>query len=90
MIKKYLNEVWDNLFWQGMEAVLYGDGDIWVRQQGAQAWDEDDIVYKLSLSLEYWSDSFFVTVKKNGDLMKDETMKPDFIEDMTRQIKEGY
>lgn len=90
MIKKYLNEVWENLFWQGMEAVLYGDGDIWVRQQGTQAWDEDDIVYKLSLSLEYWSDSFFVTVNKNGDLMKDESMREDFIEDMTRQIKEGY
>lgn len=90
MIKKYLNEVWDNLFWQGMEAVLYGNGDIWVRQQGTKAWDEDDIVYKLSLSLEYWSDSFFVTVNKNGDLIRDESMKEDFIEDMTRQIKEGY
>lgn len=90
MIKKYLNEVWDNLFWQGMEAVLYGDGDVCVRQQGSQAWDEGDIIYKLSLSLEYWSDSYFMYKNEDGDLVKDETMKPDFIEDMTRQIKEGY
>jgi len=90
MITNYLNEVWENLFWESMEAVLYGNGDIWVRQQGSKAIDEGDIVYKLSLSLEYWSDSYFVTVNEDGDLVKDETMKPDFMEDMTRQIKEGY
>ncbi|GEQ49807.1 hypothetical protein [Tetragenococcus koreensis] len=90
MINSYLNEVWENLFWQGMEAVLYGNGDIWVRQQGTQAWDEGDIIYKLPLSLDYWGDSYFVSTDEDGDLVKDETMKPDFIEDMTRQIKEGY
>lgn len=89
MINSYLNEVWENLFWESMEAVLYGNGDIWVRQQGSKAIDEGDIIYKLPLSLDNWGDSYFVSTDEDGDLVKDETMKPDFMEDMTRQIKEG-
>lgn len=89
MIKKYLNEVWDNLFWQGMEAVLYENGDVWVRQQNSNFLDED-VIYKLPLTPEYWSDSYFMYRDEDDDVVKDETMKPDFIEDMTRQIKEGY
>lgn len=89
MINSYLNEVWNNLFWEGMEAVLYGNGEIWVRQQGTSAWDEADILYTLPLTLDHWADSYFMYRDEDGDLMKDESMKEDFIEDMTRQIKEG-
>jgi len=90
MIKDYLNEVWENIFWNGMEIVLYEDGDHWTRQVGSYGTDEQGIVYKLPLSESYWCDSYFVTVNEDGDLVKDESMKEDFIEDMTRQIKEGY
>lgn len=89
MLTNYLNEVWEAIFWEGMEAVLYGNGETWLRQQGSTAWDEGDILYILPLSESHWNDSYFVTMNEDGDLMKDEEMKQDFIEDISRQIKEG-
>lgn len=86
-INNFVKEIWDNIAWEGMEAVLYKDGDNWTRQQGSKGIDEEDVLYKLPLSFSYWGDSYFMSPNEEGDLMKDESMKKDFIEDMTSQIK---
>jgi len=41
----------------------------------------------LPLDLNYWCDSYFITKDEDGEPVKDESMKKDFIEDMTSQIK---
>lgn len=87
-INNFVKEIWDNIFREGMETVLYKDGDNWTRQQGSKGVDEEYIVYKLPLSLDYWGDSYFMSLDEDGDLMKDESMKKDFIEDMTSQVRE--
>lgn len=87
-IKEFVEEAWDGLFWEGMEIVLYKDGDNWTRQQGSQGSDENEIIYTLPLSLDYWADSYFMHRDEDGDVVKDETMKLDFMEDMTNQVKQ--
>lgn len=87
-IKKFLEEVWDNLFWQGMEAVLYKDGDNWIRQQGSRGVDEEDIVYTLPLSFSYWGDSYFMYRNEDEDVVKDQSMKECFVEDIETQVRE--
>lgn len=86
-INNFVKEIWDNIFWEGMEVVLYKDGDNWTRQEGAIGTDEDEVIYKLPLDLNYWCDSYFITKDEDGEPVKDESMKKDFIEDMTSQIK---
>jgi len=87
-IKNFVEEIWDNIFWENMEAVLYKDGDNWTRQQGSQGVDEDEIIYTLPLSFNYWGDSYFVTKDENDEFVKDESMKEDFMEDMTKEIEQ--
>lgn len=87
-IKNFLEEVWENITWEGMEVVLYKDGDNWTRQQGSRGVDEDEVIYTLPLSLDYWADSYFMYRDEDGDVVKDETMKKDFMEDMESQIKQ--
>lgn len=86
-IKNFLEEVWNNINWEGMEAVLYKDGDNWTRQEGAIGIDENEIIYTLPLSFSYWGDSYFMYRNEDEDVVKDETMKKDFMEDMESQIK---
>ncbi|MDN6718489.1 MAG: hypothetical protein L0L51_07850 [Lactococcus lactis] len=86
-LKNFLEEVWSNITWEGMEAVLYKDGDNWTRQGGSRGEDENDIVYKLPLSFSYWGDSYFITKDEDDEPVKDESMKKDFVEDMGSQIK---
>ena len=86
-IKSFVEEAWDSIFWENMEVVLYKDGDNWTRQEGSRGEDENDIVYKLPLSYFYWCDSYFMYRNEDGDVVKDEAMKNDFVEDMEIQIK---
>ena len=86
-IKSFLGEVWENITWEGMEAVLYKDGDNWTRQQGSRGVDEEDVIYTLPLDFSYWGDSFFMYRNEDDEPVKDEAMKNDFVEDMEIQIK---
>lgn len=86
-ITNYLEEVWNNITWEGMEAVLYKDGDNWIRQQGSRGVDEEDVVYTLPLSFSYWGDSYFMYRNEDEDVVKDQSMKDGFIEDMESQVR---
>lgn len=86
-IKNFLEEVWENITWEGMETVLYKDGDNWTRQEGSVGIDEEDVIYKLPLDLNYWADSYFMYRNEDEDVVKDETMKKDFMEDMESQVR---
>lgn len=86
-IKTFVEEeIWENIIWEGMEAILYNDGDTWTRQEGSTGIDEDDIIYKVPLSFYYWSDSYVLAKNEDEDLVKDESVKKYFINDMTNQI----
>lgn len=86
-LKNFVEEIWENLFWEDMETVLYKDGDNWTRQQGSKGVDEDEIICTLPLSFSYWGDSYFITKDEDDEPVKDEAMKNDFVEDMEIQIK---
>ena len=86
LVEKFVeNEVWENLIREGMEAILYKSGDSWTRQEGTKGVDEDEIIYRVSLSSDYWGDSYAVDYK-DEEWIKDESMKEDFIHDMTEEI----
>lgn len=87
-IKNFVEEVWNNINWEGMEAVLYKDGDNWIRQQGSRGVDEEDIVYTLPLSFSYWGDSYFMYRNEDEDVVKDQSMKECFVEDIETQVRE--
>lgn len=86
-IKKFLEEVWKNAFWEGMETVLYEDGHYLTRQRGSKGTDEDKIVHTISLNKEHWKGAYFVTENEEGNLIKDESMKEYFIRDESRAIR---
>lgn len=86
-LKNFIEEIWNNITWEGMEAVLYKDGDNFIRQQGSTGTNEDEVIYKLPLDLSYWGDSYFMSVNEDGDFIKDERVKEDFIEDMESQVR---
>ena len=82
-------EIWENLIWEGMEAILYKDGETWTRQEGSTGTDEDDIIYKVPLSSTYWGESYSLAWdKEEEEWIKDETMKEDFIDDIADEILE--
>lgn len=86
IVEKFVeNEVWKNLIREGMEAILYKSGDSWTRQEGTKGVDEDEIIYRVSLSSDYWGDSYALDYK-DGEWIKDESMKEDFIRDITEEI----
>lgn len=87
--EKIATELWEKLLWENMELVIYNDGDNWVRQQGAQGQDEEDIILKISLSPSYWMDSYAVMIDENGDSIKDEEERESFILDEAENIKEA-
>ena len=87
-LKNFLEEAWENITWKGMEIVLYKDGDNWTREEGSVGIDEEDVIYTVALDLNYWADSYFMYRDEDGDVIKDETMKKDFLEDMEEEIKQ--
>lgn len=88
-IEVLLETAWDNLLWDNMEVVLYKDGDNWTRQQGSKGTDEDDIVYKMPLDLNYWGDSNVVKKNDEGDIVTDEDEKENFMSDMLHEVVEA-
>lgn len=60
-------DLYNNLGWEYMEALLNPDGSIEYRIEDNQAEDEDEIVATLALKPSYWRDSL-----KEWDLYDDE------------------
>ena len=87
IIKSLAEEVWENILWEGMESVLYSDGDIWTRQQGSTGVDEDEIIFKVDLSPDNWVDSFAVIVH-DGIAEKDSSMYEEFIQVFSAELIE--
>lgn len=82
-------EIWENLVWEGMEAVLYKDGGSWTRQEGLTGTNEPEIIYSVSLSSSYWGESYALDFNEETEKYeKDETMKEDFINDIADEILE--
>ena len=50
-------ELYNNLGWADMEAVLFEDGSIEYRMEDNLSRDEDEIVATLPLKTSYWRDS---------------------------------
>ena len=89
LVRNFVEEIWENLTWEGMEAVLYRDGDTFTRQEGSTGTDEDEIVYSVSLSSSYWGESYALNFnQETEEYEKDETMKEEFIDDIADEILE--
>ena len=87
LVRSFVEEIWENLVWEGMEAILYKDGETFVRQEGSAGTDEDDIIYKVSLSSNYWGESYALDWdEESEEYIKDKTMKEDFIDDVTNEV----
>jgi len=56
-VKNYLSEAYNNLNWDNGEINLYDDGMYGIRTRGSKGDYEDEIIYTLSLTPEYWMDS---------------------------------
>ena len=82
VIQNYLEEVWDNIGWDGMEAILYRDGETFIRAIGSKGNYENEIIATLTLSEYYWADTYLYT---DGELDKD--MKVTFIEECTEWLE---
>ena len=89
MATELIETVWENLLWDGMEAVLYEDGETWTRQASAFGEDESKIIYKINLDTWYWVDSFTVIKNDDGEIIKDESMREDFFETMINDTVEN-
>lgn len=89
-VMRFLEKAWDNLLWDGMEIILYKDGDSGVRQQGSFGKDEEEIAYTLSLDTSYWIDSYAVKKDEDGGMVADEDMKEDFMEEIKVELTEIF
>lgn len=89
MATELIEMVWENLLWDGMEAVLYDDGETWTRQASSFGEDEDKIIYKINLDTWYWADSFTVTKNDDGEIVKDESMREEFFDTMINEVIEN-
>lgn len=88
IIKRLAEEVWENLLWEGMEAVLFEDGEVWVRQKGTVSSGEDEVIYKVDLGPHYWADSFGVEMDEEGNLSTDPEMQEEFVQVFLEETSE--
>ena len=88
MVIELIEVVWENLLWNGMEAVLYEDGETWTRQATVFGGDEDKIIYKINLDTWNWVDSFAVVKNVDGEIIKDESMREKFFDTMIDEVVE--
>lgn len=67
---------------EGMEAILYQDGDYWIRQSGSTGTHEDEIMVKIPLGQTYWGDSYIW----GEDLDKDTELVETAIDELVEEI----
>ena len=57
MKKAQQKELFNNLGWEGMEAIIFDDGSIEYRQVGSFGEYEEEITNTIPLSITYWRDT---------------------------------
>ena len=88
MAIELIEVVWENLLWNGMEAVLYEDGETWTRQATVFGGDKDKIIYKIDLDEWHWRDSFAVIENDDREITKDASMREKFFDTMIDEVIE--
>ena len=81
-IRNFAEEIIANHDWESMEAVLYTDGDCWIRQSGSTGTYEDEIMVRIPLGQVYWSESYIW----GEDLEEDEELRETAIADVVEDI----
>ena len=88
--REFAEFIFENLVWDNMEAVLYKDGFAWARQVGSWGTDEDEIIARVPLSFEYWSESWFFDDLYDYDTKTGERVEKEITnEDYKREIIDG-
>lgn len=89
--EEQLKDLYNNLGWESMEAILLEDGTIDYRQEGSFGEYEDEIIASLPLSITYWRDTLTEWGLYNEDYNEiksdDEEKIVDFIEE---DLKEAF
>ena len=78
---KIAKEIFENLNWDGMEFVVYRDGETFTRQIGSFGEHEDEILVTINLSEYYWADIFKEWEIVDLDEIS-ESLKEDFIDEV--------
>lgn len=89
--EEQLKELYNNLGWNGMEAILLEDGSIEYRQEGSFGEYEDEIIATMPLSITYWRDSLveWELYDEEKDAVKTEAEEK-IIEDFIEELKEAF
>lgn len=89
--EEQLKELYNNLGWNGMEAILLEDGSIEYRQEGSFGDYEDEIIAIMPLDIDYWRDTLtewgLYDDEYNAIEFDDEEKIADFIEE---ELKEAF
>lgn len=90
--EEQLKDLYDNLGWNGMEAILLEDGSIEYRQEGSFGEYEDEIIATMPLVITYWRDTLrdWHLYDEEKDTVKteaDEKIIDEFIEE---ELKEAF
>lgn len=90
--EEQLKDLYDNLGWNGMEAILLEDGSIEYRQEGSFGEYEDEIIATMPLVITYWRDTLrdWNLYDEEKDAVKteaDEKIIDEFIEE---ELKEAF
>lgn len=90
--QEQLKDLFKNLGWESMEAILLEDGSIEYRQEGSFGDYEDEIIATMPLSITYWRDSLveWELYDEENDTVKtdaDEEIIYDFIQE---NLKEAF
>lgn len=75
-------ELFDNLGWEGMEAIIFDDGSIEYRQVGSFGDYEEEITKTIPLSITYWRDTLidWNLYNEESDSIKEEAEEKLIIE----------
>ena len=90
--QEQLKDLFKNLGWESMEAILLEDGSIEYRQEGSFGDYEDEIIATMPLSITYWRDSLveWGLYDEENDTVKtdaDEEIIDEFID---QHLKEAF
>ena len=90
--EKQLKDLYNNLGWESMEAILSEDAVIEYRQVGSFGDYEDEIIATMPLEITYWRDSLvewnlFDEEKNTVEINADEEIIDEFID---QHLKEAF
>ena len=86
ILREFAEEIIMNYELNGMEAVLYTDGEDWIRQSRSFGTDEDEIMVKIPLGQAYGGDSCIWGKDLDEDKELAESAIGEIIEDILERI----